>query len=429
MSPQWDVLIIGGGPAGATAGLLLARAGRRVLILEKTTFPRFHLGESLLPQNFPLIQELGLEAAVRKLPHTRKFGIEFATGDASARASFSFDQGLVPGPETVNLERAPFDKMLLDTAREAGAEVRENALVKKIVKLADEDVAIEVDGSVLTAGWLLDCSGQGTVVGRHLGMRVTASDPNLQKAAYFAPFEGVRRPEGRREGDPLIVMCEEGWFWLIPLDGTRTSVGLVLDPKVARRIDIPANRILAWGIERCPAVWERMEQATGPQTNQVIADFSYRCRPYAGPGYFLVGDAAAFIDPIFSTGVTLAMQGAQQAAMEVDALLAGRAKPPKARKRYIQFVEGNTKIFFRLIRHYYDHSLRELFLNGTGPLRVHSAVLSILAGEVFPRPIFALRWRLQLFYALQWLNRRWPLVPRRNRFSLLEAKPIAASPV
>jgi 2-polyprenyl-6-methoxyphenol hydroxylase-like FAD-dependent oxidoreductase len=237
--------------------------------------------------------------------------------------------------------------------------------------------------------------------------------------AYFAHFENVWRRPGFEGGYPLIVMCDEGWFWLIPLDERRTSVGLVLRPEIARQLDVPANRILQWGIERCPAVKERMVRAGGPGTNIVTADFSYTCRPYAGEGYFLVGDAAAFMDPIFSTGVCLAMMSASQAAQHVTSLLRGESTPSAARKRYMRFVDSNRRIFFRIIRRYYEHSFRELFLNGTGPMRVHRAVLAVLAGNVFPRAPWCLRWRLRVFELCVILNRYVPLVPRRNRFSLL----------
>ena len=428
VNPSYDVIIVGGGPAGATAALVLARGGARILVLERATFPRFHVGESLLPRNFPLIQELGLEADLRKLPHVPKLGVEFGLGDGSPTAQFTFDQGLLPGSETVNLERAPFDAMLLNAARAAGAEVRENTTVRRIVKLSDNDVRVEADGGELSARWLIDASGQGTVVGRHLGTRKTSTDPRLQKIAYFEHFNDVRRAPGTAGGHPFLAMCEEGWFWLIPVDEQRTSVGLVLDANVARTLDVPANRMLAWGIERCPAIRQRMEQATGPETNLVTADFSYTCRPFAGPGYFLVGDSAAFMDPIFSTGVTLAMISAEQAAQRILELLHSRGSPARARRRYVRFVDESTGIFFRLIRQYYDHSFRELFLNAEGPLQVHRAVLSILAGQVFPRPAFSLRWRLQLFYALQWWNRRFQIVPPRQRFSLLASPAMAFEP-
>jgi hypothetical protein len=166
-----------------------------------------------------------------------------------------------------------------------------------------------------------------------------------------------------------------------------------------------------------------MRNAIGPATNQVLADFSYTCKPIAGDGYFMVGDAGCFLDPIFSTGVTLAMKGAQQAAKHTAALLRNETKPDKARREYIDFIEGSTSVFWRLIRNYYNHSFRELFLNGTGPHDVHRAVISILAGHVFPRPPLALRWRLWLFFVFMRINQFIPLVPRRNRFSLLEQEP------
>jgi flavin-dependent dehydrogenase len=417
-----DVIIIGGGPAGATTAMLLARAGVHAVVLEKVTHPRFHIGESLLPRNFDLLGEIGLIEPMRRLPHVKKFGAEFGMGDGSKVSRFAFREGFVPNAETVNLERAPFDKMVLDEARAAGADVRENVAVKKIIRLADGDVAVETDaGEVLTAKYLVDASGQSTVVARHFGTRQPAKEPHLQKVAYFAHFEGVRRLEGVDEGHPTIVMCDEGWFWLINIDEQRTSIGLVLDASVAKRVGVPAERMLAWGMARCPLVRERCAHASGPDTNQVIANFSYRCRPYAGPGYFLVGDAAAFLDPIFSTGVCLGMMQAREAANHLASILSRKTSPDVARERFTRFTDGSTQIFFKLIRQFYDHSFRELFLNGTGPVNMHRAVLAVLAGNVFPRPSWHLRWRLAAFDACVKINRVVPLVPRQKRFSLLAA--------
>ena len=227
-------------------------------------------------------------------------------------------------------------------------------------------------------------------------------------------------------GHPLIVMVDEGWFWMIPLDEQRTSVGLVMDAdisrQVQRRIGLTAEGMLRWGIGAARR-WPRMTCAQGPQTNHIAADFSYRCRPYAGAGYFLVGDAAAFMDPIFSTGVCLAMTGSAAAARSVLAILDGKASARAAARNTSSCwsrARGRCSRSFATIMTIPSASL---FLNGTGPLQMHRAVIGVLAGNVFPTP-WRLRWRMALFNLCVAVNRWVPLVPRRDRHSLLAHEPV-----
>lgn len=425
----YDALIVGGGPAGTTAGLVLARQGLKVLLLEKDTHPRFHIGESILPRTELLLRELGLSDKIRALPHLPKFGAEFGFGNDFKTLRFGFTDGLLPGFPIFNIERAHLDRLLADEARAAGCEIRENTAVKRIVRLADNDVELETSAGTLRARVLIDASGHGTLVGRHLGTRRNMTDPELQKVAYFQHFEGVERLEGQAAGHPGIIMCEEGWFWLIGLSDTKTSVGFVTRPGFVKQLDVPPDRLLQWAIARCPVVRHRMRNAVGPDKNHVLADFSYTCAPHAGPGYFMVGDAGCFLDPIFSTGVTLAMMGANETGKHVGAVLAGQTSWSVARKQYIRFIEGSTGVFWRLIKAYYRHSFRELFMNGSGPFQVHKAVISVLAGQVFPRPIWALRWRTWLFHQFVALQARVPLVPRRQSCSLLAETPIERTPI
>jgi flavin-dependent dehydrogenase len=421
--PEFDAIIIGGGPAGASAAIALAQRGLRAVVIDKVFHPRFHIGESFLPRNPAVIRELGLAEKLAAIPQVRKVGAEFTMGNDLNSTQFRFDEGYTELGETeaFNIERAPFDAMILDGAREAGAAVVEGEPVKGLPELTDGFVRVVTDKREYTGRFVLDASGQGTVVGRHLGLRRVLEQH--QKVAYFGHFRGVDRQPGLPGGYPTIVMCTEGWFWMIPIDPERVSIGLVLDAAAAKKVQargVAPNQMLRWAIPRCPVLASRTGRAVFPEANGVGADFSYRCEPYAGPGYFMVGDAAMFVDPIFSTGVCLGMMAAVRAANAVDAIVRRGESPERLRRDYIKYLKSSSAKFFRLIDLYYDHSVRELFLNGRGPFEMHRAVISCLAGHVFPRPVWKLRWRMRLFEVAIRLNKVWPLVPRRAAFALLE---------
>ena len=415
-----DVVIIGGGPAGATAAITLADEGKSVMVLEKETFPRFRIGESFLPKTLELIQEMGLEQRLRACPHWVKLGIEIGFGDGRADLTrISFEDVMVKSKhKAFNMRRSIFDKMLLDAAEERGAQVTVGCGVESVENIASGDVRLRLDdGTTIRSRHVIDASGQASVLGRALGTRKLMSE--FKNIAYYEHFENVVRPAGDRVGFASVIMCREGWFWLIPLDEKTTSVGVVIDNAIARKIDVPANQRLQWCIENCPVVKARMTNAVGPETNQVISDFSYTCAPYAGDGYFLVGDAAAFVDPVWSTGATLGMLGGRHAGQLLIKVLDGRLSAARAASRHHKWLNRHRRTFLRLIGSFYDHSFRELVIEGKGPMETHRALITMLAGGVFPTIPFRVRWRWEMLQVMTAYHRRFPIVGRRRPHSML----------
>ncbi len=416
-----DVVIIGAGPSGSIAAIELARAGLDVVVVDRSEFPRFRIGESMLPYAQRLLEDLDLMDRVRALPHVVKKGLEIEFGDGRREAAgIPFAEMIGSGlKQTFNIRRSIFDRMLADTAAEFGAEYRFGESVAGFDSLTQGDVRVRLDGGSIHADWLIDASGQACVLGRHLGTRKFL--PGFRNVSYFEHFEGVRRNTGDRDGFATLAMCREGWFWMIPIDANVTSIGAVIDDRLAREIPVPANRRLQWCIEHCPAMASRMADAVGPETNQTVGDFSYTCGTHAADGWFMVGDAAAFIDPVWSTGVTLGLDGGVFAAHRIIDVAKGRMRAVNATAAHHKRVTRLRSVFLGLIRNFYDHSFRELIVSGHGPLGVHRAVVNMLAGEVFSGVPFSVRWRWDLMMGMREFNRFRPLNERIRPHSLLQS--------
>jgi flavin-dependent dehydrogenase len=411
--PMYDALVIGCGPGGSSAGTFLAQAGKRVLVLEKEVFPRFHIGESLLPCNQTILREMGVLPAVHAAAFPKKYGAQFHLGNGSIGTRFVFRNGRFNRePETIQVERSVFDEILLKHTRAAGADVREGWSVQKFNALPEhvEVRARDPQGSPhdFKARFLIDASGRGNVTANQEGLRIM--HPDWKKIAIFGHYTGVRLDEGEAGGDTIIVRLPEKWFWVIPVSGEKTSVGLVLDKEEFSRLEKAPEDILRDWIEAAPPVRTRMENAKLVGDIQTTTDFSYYNRRLCGPRLLRVGDAAGFMDPIFSAGVFLAMWSGKLAAEAIVESLRRNDDGARRFAKYEKRVWRGLKFYWRVVKHYYTTPFMELFLQPRNHHDLPSAVNAVLAGEL--EGGWALRWRLEYFFLLVTLQKRWPLVPR-----------------
>ncbi len=332
---DYDVIIIGGGPGGSTTATLLAMQGHKTLVIERAVFPRFHIGESLIPETYWTFKRLKMLDKMRSSHFVKKFSVQFVSSSGKETAPFYFDQhNPHECSQTWQVLRSEFDTMMLDNAREHGAEIWQPANVSEILlEPSDNDclpcatgvVVTHPDGATrrLSARVVVDATGANALLSKKLGIR--SIDPKLKKAAVFAHYKDAVREPGKNGGATLILALQNqtrGWFWYIPLPNNITSVGVVADLDYLIQGRDNPEKTLQEEIAQCPAVAHRIANATRVSEIHVLQDFSYRANRCAGDGWVLVGDAFGFLDPMYSSGVFLALKSGEMAADTIhDALV------------------------------------------------------------------------------------------------------------
>jgi len=393
ISPEYDVVVAGGGPAGATTATVAAQHGHRVLLVERAGEPRFKVGESLMPATYPIFERLGVLERMRESAFPAKHSVQFFGPSGRAGAPFYFSEfDPEKSAQTWQVRRREFDAMLLDNAAQNGVDVRYGVGLKEVrfdgeravgVRLGgDGQMPIEVDCQVT-----VDATGQSAFLARHLGLLET--DSCLRNAAMFTHYAGAVRDTGIDEGATLILHTEnrKAWFWFIPQPDDRVSVGVVgpLDYLIRGRQGDP-ERVFAEELARCPALRPRLEPARPVMPIQVIRDFSYRSSRIAGDGWVMAGDAFGFIDPIYSTGVFLALKSGEMAADAIhEALEAG--DPSAARLGSFEpELRRGMEALRKLVYAYYDPNFSfSDFLRRYPNCR--QQLVSMLVGNVYTDPI------------------------------------------
>ena len=410
----YDVAIVGGGPAGSTAATLLAKAGRRVIVLEREKFPRFHIGESLLPFSMQTFDRLGVREKLDAnfLP---KYGGEIMAACGTRAIKFYFKDGFRSQRDRAyQVTRSEFDKVLLDHSRENGAEVREETEVTKF-DFGDDRVTLEIENaggakSRIAARYLLDCSGRQTLLGSLFKVKKTYD--HLQKFSVFAHYENIDRLPGKDATLIRMVRGMDRWFWMIPLTETRTSIGVVMDTKAYREMKLAPEIALEKFISEQPLMAERMEKAVRVSPVYSASDFSYRNKRLHGDRWLLAGDAAGFIDPVFSSGVFLAVMSAERAADTLNEVLRNESKRTRAFKKYSHDVNRIMDIYLTFVNAWYERSREflEVFLNPTDTMQIAAAVNAVLAGN--EGRSLAIKWRMWLFYFFVYAQRFVAFSPR-----------------
>ena len=407
--PSCEVAVIGAGPAGSTLAALLAERGRDVLVLEKDRHPRFHIGESLLPLNLPLFERLGVADEVARIGMP-KFGAEFVSPWHKQPVTFEFAHALDKSfPQAYQVRRSEFDLILFRNAVRKGARAHEGCRVTGVEFTAEgaEVSARLEDGSLLAwnTRFVVDASGRDTFLASR--MEIKRRNRKHNSAAIYGHFTGAKRLPGRAEGNITVFWFDHGWFWFIPLADGTTSVGAVCWPYYMKMRRTSPDQFFLDTIALCPALAERLRDAklTAPAT--ATGNYSYVADRTMGRNYLMLGDAYTFIDPVFSTGVLLAMQSAFVGADTIETCLERPAQAGAALRRFDAAMRRGPGIFSWLIYRVTTPAIRALFMAPSNRFRVQEALISVLAGDIYGQTPW--RARMLVFRAIYYLKSAWLL--------------------
>lgn len=387
-TPEYDAIVIGGGPAGSTTAALLAEYGHKVLLLERETMPRYHIGESLIPYTWFTLNRLGLVEKMRQSANPKKYSVQFVSITGKVSQPFYFFQTIKHECSvTWQVVRSEFDAMLLDNARSKGAEIRQGVSVRDVLMEGTRVVGVRLDekdgrrGVEIRSKVVVDASGRDSLLSRKFNWK--DRDKDLNKIAVWSYFKGAKRDPGIDEGATTVAYVpNKGWFWYIPQHSDILSVGVVGEPGYLYRDTRNPDEIFAREVRACSWIHEHVKDAEQVEPVRVTGEYSYHSKQIGGDGFCLVGDAFAFLDPLFSTGVFLALKSGEMAADAIHAGLEANDLSASRFDAYLQKQRHAVNNFRSLVCAFYDltFSFRG-FLNVYPHLQ--SAIVDTLVGNVF----------------------------------------------
>ena len=382
MTHDFDFAVAGGGPAGTSAAITLRQHGHSVVLFERDTFPRFHIGESLLSTANEAFAKLGVAERMAAASFPEKWGARLLTHDGKSGRGVDFASVTeVMRPQTYQVPRAEFDRILLERAREAGVDVREAHRVNN-AEFAPDGVTLDVnDAQQIRVRALVDATGRFGLVAKKFNLR--SDEPRLANVAVFSHYTGVPRLEGDRPNDiRIIARSDSGWFWLIPISHELMSVGVVMPRNLLLQMPAATNEErLEMAIADTPVVADLMKNAKREWPVRVEKDFSYSASKYAGDRWILAGDAGSFLDPVFSTGVSIAMESGIEAADELHRALQRNAFSERSFAAFSKRSRKRYESYRRFVIGFYTPQFRDLFFDPEPPETIFRAVVTVLAGR------------------------------------------------